>query len=485
MPTGPIPFINMQASGLEELGGASPISMNVIAEPGSGVVKRRPGIRLAANAPSSQTATAGTSVNALWATVGGKLYAVYDTGTKRSIKKVTAGGITDLSTNPDTDLRGTLRPVIAETESILVFTGGREPQKLELATEVSSRLGGTPPEGSHVIANNSRLLINHVLADLGQVNFSAPSAGSSFSGFEDWSSAITTGFFTGESRPDPVVALADNTNEVFLFGTGTTQIFAPDPQQVYSPVSTREIGCAAPYSIVKVDQSFFWLDHLRRFIMSDGRQFQEISNQVQQTLDDMGTVSDCFGFRWNEGAADLIVWVFPTEKRIFAFQKEVGWSQWSGWDADNAIWTELPIASHFLRLDTNQNLIGTTDGRICELLSSELTDLDEAPINAYVVTGFLDRDTDSLKKCNALRISLRRGETTGTDEPCALVSWRDGPGAWEEPIPISLGFAGDVNPVVTLYSLGVYRRRQWKFTFTGTDALALVTAREDFEVLSN
>jgi hypothetical protein len=85
-----------------------------------------------------------------------------------------------------------------------------------------------------------------------------------------------------------------------------------------------------------------------------------------------------------------------------------------------------------------------------------------------------------------VRLSLRRGTTTATPGPHALLSFRDRPGAWSAPIQISLGDSGDSEVVVSLYSLGVYRRRQWRFEFSDTSvALALVSVTETYDVLSN
>jgi hypothetical protein len=44
---------------------------------------------------------------------------------------------------------------------------------------------------------------------------------------------------------------------------------------------------------------------------------------------------------------------------------------------------------------------------------------------------------------------------------------------------------GDLSPVVSLYSLGVYRRRQWRFRFPDDKGLFLVKAIEIFDDLGS
>jgi hypothetical protein len=100
-----------------------------------------------------------------------------------------------------------------------------------------------------------------------------------------------------------------------------------------------------------------------------------------------------------------------------------------------------------------------------------------------VTSGFQNHGTDRRKRCIAMRLTLRRGESGGTDEPLASLEWRDDIGGWGDALPISLGATGDSESVVDLRSLGVYRRREWRFAFHGTEDIVLASAVEEFEVL--
>jgi hypothetical protein len=480
--TAPIPFTNKQTSGLEELAGASPVAMNVVTEP-SGTVRRRPGLSTVSVAP--EDAISADGIEGLHVAGNGSIFAVTGPATYRRIYLVAGGVADDISGGAEGDVRGAGRPVFAETEMLLVIAAGSYLQKIELLNgNACSRLGGSPPEASHILANKLRLLANDVEVDKTKVRYSDVQIGTTdFSGHELWSGGIgTAGYYTAESRPDPVVAIGENTNEIFVWGTGTTQVFAPDAGQVYAPVSTREVGCSAGASIVKVDQEFFWLDDSRRFVMSNGRSFTDISSEaIAKTLDSISDVSDCFGYRVLDGFVDAIVWTFPADGRTFVFQKGAGWGQWSG--RAGGAWTGFPVTALAVH-PTLGNLIATTDGRIGELSMDTLTDFGD-PIDAYVQTGFLDHGTRRYKQCERVRFTLRRGQTTGSSGPQAVLRYRDRPGAWESSIPIDLGVSGDTETVVELWALGTYRKRDWLFEFSGTDELVLVHAEEDFEVLDS
>lgn len=482
MPEMPLGFANKQESGLEELAGATVRAVNVLIDT-KGAVKRRPGI---------QAFTPGvvdsTGIGALHETYDGRIFAVGASGPERWLYKVSDAGSTQLGGVTPFGLNGSKRPIIAETEMLLTLAGGQDMEKLELLTEVPSRLGGGPPIATHVVANNIRLVVNDISEFTSWVRFSGVAEGlETFAGHELWQEGIvvdgnSAGHVTAEAKPDPLVALYSNTNEIFAFGTDTTQVFAPDATFVFAPVVSLEYGCSAPYSVLPVDKDFAWLDSFGRIILSDGRSVTDLSEPIKATLDGIETVSDCFAFRYVQGPYDVMVWVFPTDGRAFAYQKGAGWSQWHGWDDAANNWSRILINAHHYSTISTRNYVGTTDGRVGVLTSAASTDLGSR-INAEVLTGFLHRGTDMKKQCEVVRFSLRRGETQETVEPVAFLSWRDDTGPFCDPIPVGLGLSVDRTIVLEFRSLGVYRRRQWRFQFSGAEDITLVSAAETFTIL--
>lgn len=479
MPEQAIPFVNKQTSGQDGLGGGIELAMNVVVDQ-LGVVYRRPGIK--AHPELTSAVVDPNGLVGVYKTLDGQVWAV---GGGMAERPIYAVGSSAVSLGPaPAGVRGTLRPTFAETEMLLVIAGGDAPEKVVLSTQASERLGGSPPRSTHVLANASRLLLNDNIVDRTKVRFSDVAIGTtSYAGLEVWSlgGLGTSGYFSAEGRPDPVVALAEDTNEVLVFGQATLQSFQPDPTIVYSPLSTREVGCSAPYSVTKIDQDFFWLDHLRRFQMGGSRSYQPISNPIQRTIDAIGTVSDCYGMYVSMDFLDLLAWTFPTDGRTFVFQQGVGWGQWAGWANGN--WAPLGIGALYMPTDGGAPIVGTTSGKI-GTLSLEAADDFGTAIRASVTTGYQDRGTASKKHCASVKLTLRRGTTQSADGPQAFLRYRDRPGPWGEPIPIELGISGDTEVMVPLRSLGpTYYRRQWKFEYAGTEALALVSAMEEFTVL--
>lgn len=482
MPVAKLVFGTNQESGLEELAGASPVAMNVIVD-AKGATRRRPCLSTFGAASSGDL---GGEVTGLYVDLNGNIYAYVDTysGGAHSFHIVAPDGSSSVDLTGALSIIGTRRPMFAETEAMAVFTDGDKTYKFEFSAGTLAELGGPPPQNSHIIANSLRLLVNNLFDVLGQVNFSAISIGSSTGGNETWTGSFpgggAAGAFGGEARPDPVVALHENTNEVFLFGKTTLQVFAPDSSGfVYSPVATRENGCVAPYSVIKVDQVFAWLDHERRFVIGDGRSSKVISGPIQQTLDDMLTFSDCIGYRVSTGPADCLAWHFPADGRTFVYQLDGGWSQWSGWDEAANNWKPMTIRSCRMDPAGGRVIAGTSDGKLATVDFGTNTDLGE-PVVAYVTTGFERRGTDRLKRCKAFRATFRRGQAPSD---VVLVSYRDGLGPWGHSMEFELGIDGETNPTLVVRSLGVYRGRQWRVQFSGQGDYVLASAEEEYEIL--
>ena len=492
MPSQPIPFVPNQESGNDILGGASPLSMNVVID-GKGSVRRRPGIGALVPSDKSVTGLSSTAkTSGIYVDNRGVLFLSQeqtpggvqhlfraDLRTDRTLHGVTFSDLGVLSE------KGSLK--YAETEAMVVVASGGALQKVLFSAppEAMSVLGGSPPEATHIVANASRLIANDI-ANPNRITFSGQAAGATITGHETWS-GTGTGFISAEARPDPILALAENTDEVFAFGQTNLQVFAPDPSTFYAPVATREVGIGAANSVIKVEQRFAWLDDRRRFAVSDGREFQFLNTPaIKGTLDAMGMVSDCFGYRVLMGPIDCLVWTFPTANVTLAYQMGGGWSQWGRWDAARNNWGQFAATSHAFNRVQHENYVSGDNGVVGVLSLDSSTDLDgssTSSVAAFIHTGSIDRGTAKRKRCIEVALTLRRGDPAASENPQGHLQYRDENASWSGKLPIRLGSAGDVHPVVRLKSLGTYRTRQWRIWFDGTEPFVLVKAEEQYEVL--
>lgn len=527
--TQPIPFGPTLETSSEEISGASPEAYNVIID-ARGTIRKRPGIAAYTGvAPTSAVDANGvlglylteervahtSGSSTVSGTHPGVLYAVGATvnasggghNAGRNVYRIAGGSATLVGTGAASEDRLSTpaaiattrfpRPTFAETEALLVIAGAAEIGKIDIRPETFSApnfttnadyhemsfLGGCPPLASHVIPNSSRILANDTQLDQTKVRYSDISQGIvDFTAHEDWApSPGGPGFFTAEARADSIVAIAENTNDIFVFGKTSLQLFSPDTSVTFAPSITKEVGCLAPYSPVKWDDKYVWLDHLTRVIASDGRQWEDVGGPVQATLDALTAADECYSYRFSESFADCLVFRFETDTATLVYQPGIGWARWAQGTTD--AWTMFPVLSHHLRQDGGLNVVGLSDGTIRTLSLDNGTDLGTA-IAAHVSSGFLDRGTDSLKQTVAVRIALKRTAAL-SDDVSFFLEWRDSLTTSWNSVEVELDADdGDLNPVVTVRSLGTYRRRQWRFRWAESPALALVRASEEFELLA-
>ena len=283
-------FGNIQQSGHEELAGAAPHAVNVIVD-AAGSVHRRPAItqrddRDPSTLPGeswTDMVSAEGPIVALHSTAQGRVFAIDAPNPASRIYELAGHHVHNLSVASEGQTYGQ-RPIIAETEAMLAIAAGGPPMKVLLGTPATvSPLAGAP-RATHIIAHSGRLLANN-LDSLNMIRYSATAYGSSIAGHEDWGSD-NAGFFNADARPDPVEALHESTNEVFGFGTTNLQIFiaTDDPANRFAAANAREFGCSAPYSVVKYDQSFGYVDQYRRIMLTDRRDFRCISQTSNRPL---------------------------------------------------------------------------------------------------------------------------------------------------------------------------------------------------------
>lgn len=461
----------------EELSGASPLAVNVMVD-GRGTVRRRPGIATWADAGTP--VYAGDDIVAI-AESGSTLYFAAERATAQRYLGSLSGGVqTALTTSDAGTLHGTARPWAAVTSDRVVFAGGAELCQYRFAATVSEQVyadplssGATyyPPDCSTVDAFASRLFVNDETSTATQ-DWLRPS-GLGQTGYQDYD---PLDYVAADAKPDAVQAIANNANELYVWGKQTLQIFVKDALAIVAPARTYSLGISAPHSLVRTPDSFVWLDQRRRIVRTNGREVVEISQAISSQLGDMATVADCWGGYLPSALGDLCFWVFPSDGRTFVYQVGGGWAQWHSGASSLGLW--LPTSTLYWE-DQGVQVVGLGTGGFAKLDDDTYTDLG-AGFKVLVRTGFVSRDTSAYKRCNELRLRLRR--LSGAAGGVVRVSWRDDLGAFGRPYEVDISGSGEYEPVVRLSGLGTYRQRQWQIDLSDTVGLSLSDAEEDFTV---
>lgn len=464
-----------QASGLEALAGAPQLCANTLTDLG-GTVKARPGVAAWSGFPAVLPASSPVDAMVVFGTS-----LVYVTRDRRLWLCDAAGTVTALSDfNILTQLDGTLRPQLLALRTKVVAVGGGAPQT-SIGVGVSARLAGSPPNATTLAGIATRIVLG--------VNDT--------SGTFRWSGLGDTGhvvwdalnFAEAESKPDVIKAIADNTNELFAFGAETLQVFSPDAILGFAPGRALNIGLIAPYSLVRVDDMFGFLDREKRFVVTDGRSFNDnisvVSKPIEASLLGLSTVTDCFGFRMRTDRWDAAVWMFPTDGKGFIWNRRNNeWSEWRGWNQAMGGYAPPTITSALHWPERGLFLVGLASGQIAKLDAAAHTDLGTT-FKVELLSGFVDHGTDGLKQNISASFVFKRGVTAQVSTaPVVHISWRDDTEAWSRPLIANLGTVGHADPVIRPRSLGVYRRRQWRIEYTSNAEFAFIGAREEFALLN-
>jgi hypothetical protein len=234
-----------------------------------------------------------------------------------------------------------------------------------------------------------------------------------------------------------------------------------------------------------MDDTFAVIDRQRRVILTDGRTYDDISRPVFQTLRGLKNVEDAWAFRMRFSRFDCLVWMFPTDGFGLVYDATGGkWFDWRAWDNGDV---PVTITSAYNWAEENVFLTGLSDGSIAQLDDAETTDLGK-PIKIELVSGFTNHGSTTQKACNTLMLQFKRTWSALPAPEYGLspsghvrVSKRDDNGAWR--IVKDVELSSSAEPCLTIRSLGVYRTRQWKVEYTGSDEIQLVSAQEAFENL--
>ena len=364
------------------------------------------------------------------------------------------------------------RLVMAAGGQLQIWTG----QPGALSSRISTYALGTnqpPQSATHVLSINNYLVANNAaLPGFNNQIF--------WSNLGDGNHATWNplNFNTADADADQIVALGANLRQVYAFGTRTVQVFGigSDPYLPFPSSSALVLGCGAAYSPIAIDGGgFAILDTNRRFCTTDGSSSTWISRDIDKLLRDMTTVSDCFGFRLRIGFWDLLVWIFPSSGKGYAFdQARNTWHQILGWNGVDDF-AAARISSYAFWAKGNLHFVGDPlYENLWTLNYNGLTDTGpNLPIVCDMVTERLDQGTAGRKRCARVRFMLRRGASTVTPNPTLDVSKRDDDGPWSAFQQLDLGTAGDYRSFVDWFPGGVYRRRQYRVRYSGGQATSI------------
>ena len=149
----------------------------------------------------------------------------------------------------------------------------------------------------------------------------------------DGTSVQPLDFASAEGSPDGVVAVNSIHRELWVFGTDTTEVWYDSGATDFplTPIqgAFNEIGCIAPYSVVKLDNALFWLGNDPRgfgvVFKSNGYSAQRVSTHaIEYAIQNYGDISDAVAYSYQQEGHSFYVISFPTGNATWVYDVATG-----------------------------------------------------------------------------------------------------------------------------------------------------------------
>jgi len=158
----------------------------------------------------------------------------------------------------------------------------------------------------------------------------------------DGTSVDPLDFASAEGSPDGLTAVVVNNREVWLLGTNSIEVWydagTPDFPLARIQGASNEIGCLAPYSVAKADNSVFWLGSDARgsgiVYRSNGYTGVRASNHsVEWQIQQYGDVTNAVAYTYQQDGHIFYVLNFPNNNKTWVYDVVTqSWHERAGWD---------------------------------------------------------------------------------------------------------------------------------------------------------
>ena len=144
----------------------------------------------------------------------------------------------------------------------------------------------------------------------------------------DGTSVDPLDFASAEGSPDGLVAINVDHREAWLFGSDSVEVWydagGADFPLVRIQGAFNEIGCAAPFSVAKLDNSLFWLGQDARgqgiVYRANGYTGVRVSTHaVEYAIAQYGDISDALAYTYQQEGHTFYVLTFPSASATWVY----------------------------------------------------------------------------------------------------------------------------------------------------------------------
>jgi len=282
-------------------------------------------------------------------------------------------------------------------------------------------------------------------------------------------------FASAEGLPDNLVGCIVVQRIVYLLGTDSMESWSNTGGADF-PLSRIEgsfveTGCAAPATIVKIDNGFCFLGNDKRgtvavYKVSGPSSLAPISNAAIATEFSNYTLRDAQAFGFNFAGHTFYVITFPTDKRTWVYDfNSQAWTEWL-YFKDGAF--QRHRANCFAVMNGKLIVGDWENGKMYELDEDAYTD-DGQAIRALRATTITSLD-ERYFTTSCLQVVMEQGVGTqtgqGADPKIMLRVSDDGGLTWKNERTAPIGKVGKYANRSLFWRLGIARNRMYEVSIT-------------------
>jgi hypothetical protein len=158
----------------------------------------------------------------------------------------------------------------------------------------------------------------------------------------DGTSIDPLAFASAEANPDNVVTIMADHGELWVFGTNSIEVWY-DAGTIPFPFARiqgayTELGCAAPYSVAKADNTIFWLgsDARGRGIVFRAEGYRGVrvsTHAIEYAIQSYGNISNAVGYTYQQDGHSFYVLIFPSASKTWVYDAATQlWHERAAWD---------------------------------------------------------------------------------------------------------------------------------------------------------
>lgn len=304
----------------------------------------------------------------------------------------------------------------------------------------------------------------------------------------DGTSVDPTEFASAEGSPDDLTSIIVDHREVWLFGTNSTEVWQDVGGADFAFQRIQgafiETGCAAPFSVAKMDNTVFWLSLDRRgqgiVYRANGYMPQRVSTHaIEYAISTYSDVSDAIAYTYQDRGHSFYVLTFPTGNATWVF------------DVATNLWHEraymTPSTAELGRHRSNcymffngVHVVGDYENGNLYALSPDVYDDNGSAQKWLRAWRALPTGANNLNRTfqHSLQLDCQSGVglTTGQgSDPQAILRWSDDGGhTWSNEHWRSMGAVGEYGRRVIWRRLGSTEKiRDRVYEVSGTDPVPI------------